>query len=164
MLWLRGIAFTVLVPCVVAVYVPHLFAAGLRGGWWHLGWYPIAAGVLIYSICLIDFLRAGGTPAIFFTRPLKLALGEEPARVVRSGLYRVSRNPMYLGVVTAIFGQALIYASAPIAWYGLLLFACFHLVVVWLEEPHLRRQHGEAYRAWCKEVPRWFGFSRPTRT
>jgi protein-S-isoprenylcysteine O-methyltransferase Ste14 len=162
MLWLRGIIFTVLVPCVVGAYVPHFYVEGegLRGGWWQLGWYLVALGAVVYAVCLVDFLMAGGTPAIFFTRPLKFALGEEPPRVVRNGLYRVSRNPMYLGVVMAVFGQALIYASARIAWYGVFLFLCFYLVVVLLEEPHLRRERGESYRDYCRQVPRWLGLPR----
>lgn len=159
MLWLRGLIFTVLVPCVVGAYVPHVLAGsrGLHGGWWQPGWYLIAAGTVVYAVCLLDFLRVGGTPAIFFSRPLKFALGEEPPKVVRARLYRVSRNPMYLGVVMAVFGQALIYASPQIAGYGVFLFLCFHLVVVMLEEPHLRRERGESYREYCRDVPRWLG-------
>ena len=162
MLWLRGLIFTVLVPCLVGAYVPHMYTGGraLRGGWWQLGWYPVAAGAVIYTICLVDFLRAGGTPAIFFTRALKFALGEEPSKVVRKGLYRVSRNPMYIGVVTAVFGQALIYASPQIAWYGFFLCVCFHLAVVLLEEPHLRTERGESYKEYCRQVPRWLGLPR----
>jgi protein-S-isoprenylcysteine O-methyltransferase Ste14 len=159
MLFLRGIIFTILVPCVVGAYLPHLCVEGrgLRGGWWQLGWCLVALGGGVYAVCLIDFLRAGGTPAIFFTRPLNFALGEEPPKVVRNGLYRVSRNPMYIGVVLAVFGQAVLYASARIAVYGVFLFACFHLVVVYLEEPHLRRLRGESYREYCRQVPRWLG-------
>jgi protein-S-isoprenylcysteine O-methyltransferase Ste14 len=162
MLWLRGLIFTVLVPCVVGAFVPHLYAGGrgLQVGWWQLGWYLVALGAVVYTMCLVDFLTAGGTPAIFFTRPLKFALGEEPPQVVRIRLYRVSRNPMYIGVVMAVFGQALIYASRQIAEYGVFLFVCFHLVVVLIEEPHLRQSRGESYQEYCRNVPRWLGLPR----
>lgn len=116
-----------------------------------------ATGAAIYAICLVDFLRSGGTPAIFFTRPLKLVLGEEPGTLVRNGLYRVSRNPMYLGVVTAVFGEALLYASRPVAVYAAALWMVFHLVVVLLEEPHLRKVRGAAFDEYCRQVPRWLG-------
>ena len=162
MLYLRGLIFTVLVPCVIGAYVPLLYAGdrSLQGGWWQLGWYLVALGAVVYGVCLVDFLRAGGTPAVFFTRPLKFALGEEPPEVVRTGLYRVSRNPMYIGVVTAVCGQALIYASRQMAWYGVFLFLCFHLVVVLVEEPHLRKKRGESYQEYCRQVPRWLGRPR----
>jgi protein-S-isoprenylcysteine O-methyltransferase Ste14 len=162
MTWLRGFIFTILVPCVIGVYVPHVLARGrgLQGGWWQLGWYAVTTGAAVYAICLVDFLRSGGTPAIFFTRPLKFLLGEEPPQLVRNGLYKVSRNPMYLGVVTAVFGQALLYASWQVAAYGAALCVIFHLVVVLIEEPHLRKVRGAAFGEYCSHVPRWLGLPR----
>ena len=156
-LWLRGFLFTALVPCVLGAWVPHLFVESrtLPGGRWVLGWLPTIAGAGIYIVCLIDFLNSGGTPAIFFTRPLKAVLGEEPPKLVRNGLYRLTRNPMYVGVTMAVFGQAVLYASRQIAWYGAFLWLCFHAVVVFLEEPHLRAERGEPYRQYFREVPRW---------
>ncbi len=76
---LRAAVFTLLCPGVVAVLVPSLILAGapVAAGWWRLGWAPLLAGGGIYLLCLLNFLAAGGTPAIFF-------------------------NPMYLGVVLAI--------------------------------------------------------------
>ena len=47
---------------------------------------------------------------------------------------------MYIGVVLSVFGQAIVFASRDIAVYGALLWLTFHIVVVALEEPHLREQ------------------------
>lgn len=162
MLWLRGLVSTVLVPAVIGGYRPRLIgpAAHPRGGFWNFGWLPIIAGTLIYAVCLLRFLSAGGTPAIFFTRPLRLLIGEEPSALVSAGLYRFTRNPMYTGVLMVIFGQAILFASASIAGYGLCVFACFHVVVVGLEEPHLRESRGEAYERYCGSVPRWLGLPK----
>lgn len=162
MLWLRGLIFTALGPTVVGFYVPHLLAGGhgLGGGLWQLGWLLVVPGTIVYGSCLIDFLLSGGTPAIFFTAPVRFVIGEEPRKLVRNGLYRFSRNPMYAGVVTAVFGQAALYASWPIAVYGAALCVLFHLVVVFLEEPHLRRTRGAVYEEYCREVPRWLGRRR----
>lgn len=161
-LWIRGLTFTLLIPCVVGVYVPGLFRGGgnAEGGPWNAGWLFVGLGATIYGLCLAEFLISGGTPAIFFTRPLKFLIGEEPPKLVRKGLYRVSRNPMYVGVLLAVFGQALIYASAGIAFYGAALWLCFHLVVVLLEEPHLRRERGRSYDDYRRQVPRWLGWPR----
>jgi len=157
MLWLRGVLFTMLVPCVVGWYIPHLYVEGrgLKGGFWQIGWIAVVIGAAVYVVCLFDFLLAGGTPMIFFARPLRFALGEEPAKLVRNGLYRVTRNPMYAGVVMAVFGQAILYGSGGIAQYGVFLWLMFHLVVIVLEEPHLRAERGEAYKEYCRQVPRW---------
>ena len=72
-------------------------------------------------------------------------------------LYSMSRNPMYVGVVLAVVGQAIVFASRAIAVYGAFLWLLFHLVVVALEEPHLRARYGEPYEAYCRRVPRWLG-------
>jgi len=163
MLWLRGALFTVLIPGVVGGYVPYVLSAGhgLHGGWFGLGWLLAIPGAILYGSCLIELLLSGGTPAIFFTRPLRFLLGEEPVKLVRNGFYRYSRNPMYLGVALAVFGQALLYASWPVAVYGTALCVCFQLAVVFLEEPHLRRTRGEAYDEYCRQVPRWLSLRGP---
>jgi protein-S-isoprenylcysteine O-methyltransferase Ste14 len=60
---------------------------------------------------------------------LGFLIGEQPPKLVRQGLYRISRNPMYVGVLIAVFGQALIFASEAVALYGVALWLCFHAVV-----------------------------------
>lgn len=155
--WIRGLIFTVLVPGTIAVYMPFRMAQRLTpsGGISEAGWLVSAMGALGYLWCFLGFLASGGTPAIFFTRPVRCLLGEEPHRLVQSGLYRISRNPMYVSVLLAIFGQALRYGSWPIAEYGLFVWLNFHIVVVAFEEPHLREERGPSYDAYCRRVPRW---------
>ena len=159
MLWLRGLTFTLLVPMVVGVWVPSLFdeTRTMRGGWRALGWAPVAVGASFYLASLLRFLQAGGTPSNYFLRPLRFALGEEPPVLVERGLYRITRNPMYVGVVTAVLGQAVVFGSWRIALYGALLWLWFHFVVRVLEEPHLRKKMGPAYEEYCRRVPRWLG-------
>jgi protein-S-isoprenylcysteine O-methyltransferase Ste14 len=159
-LWIRGLIFTLLVPCVVGGYIPYRIYAGsnAHGGLWNVGWLLVVLGAITYCLCLLSFLTSGGTPAVFFTRHLGFILGEEPPKLVRQGLYQVSRNPMYIGVVLAVFGQALIFASADVALYGAAIWLLFHLVVVLLEEPHLHKERGLSYDEYCRRVPRWLGW------
>jgi protein-S-isoprenylcysteine O-methyltransferase Ste14 len=163
MLIIRGLIFTLLVPGVVGVFVPwSLIDHGpLAGSPWTVGWLFIATGASIYLVCLSRFLAAGGTPMIFFARPLRALIGEEPSRVVSDGLYRVSRNPMYLGVLTTVVGQAIVFRSGNIAVYAIVLGLCCHFVVVLLEEPHLRAVRGAPYDEYCRRVPRWLGRPKP---
>src|SRR5436305_15088905 len=92
--------------------------SSVAGGWWAAGWFVTAVGAAIYLACLLSFLHSGGTPAPFFLRHLQAAIGSEPPKVVRDGLYRYSRNPMYVGVVVLIFGQAILFKSRNVAIYG----------------------------------------------
>src|SRR5690606_22414622 len=86
-----------------------------------------------------------GTPA-----PL-----DPPRRLVVRGLYHVVRNPMYYGVLNAIAGWIVFFGSLGVAIYGLGVAAAFHIFVVRVEEPTLRRQYGADYDAYCRSVNRW---------
>lgn len=163
MLLIRLVVFTLLAPGFVAVVVPLWLRREKTLAWnepvsW-AGWPVLAAGVLLYLWSALEFYRRGrGTPAIFFTRHLRFLIGEEPARPVSDGLYRVSRNPMYIGMVLTVAGQGFLWKSRSVLMYSVLLWVVFHFVVVWLEEPHLRTKGGAAYEAYCRSVPRWLGW------
>ena len=112
----------------------------------------VGASVLLESFA--RFARVGrGTPA-------PVAPTE---RLVVSGLYRHVRNPMYLAVVSAILGQALLFGSSELLWYGALMWLAFHLFVLLYEEPTLRRQHGDEYETYRAAVRRWRPRVRPYR-
>ena len=85
---------------------------------------------------------------------------EEPDKLVTDGLYRSSRNPMYLGLVLAGIGAALVSATLS----ALVLAAAFAITVrcwyIAFEENAMRRQFGDAYEAYCREVGRWLGRKR----
>ncbi len=157
MLALRSILFTILLPGTITIYVPSLLLRGgtpAHGPLRFLGLLPIVSGALAYFACVLEFLlRGGGTPALFITRPLRLLLGEEPKILIESALYKYTRNPMYLSVVAVVLGEAWLFESVALLSYALLLWLCFQVVVVFLEEPHLRRRPG--YREYCACVPRW---------
>ena len=111
-----------------------------------LGLALFLMGVAIYLWCAWDFAVKGlGTPA-----PI-----DAPRRLVVKGLYRFTRNPMYLGVSAMIFGQALYYGSFSIVVYLLAIVLAFNLFVRFYEEPTLRRLFGEPYDDYCRTVPRW---------
>jgi protein-S-isoprenylcysteine O-methyltransferase Ste14 len=141
--------FTVVVPGTVGWYVPQ----HLKGGGVELpfqakaaGLALLACGAAIYLWCAWDFATTGlGTPA-----PI-----DAPRVLVVKGLYRFTRNPMYVGVMSVILGQALYYGSSRIARYGCAVLAGFYLFVLLYEEPTLRRLFGQQYEDYCRKVPRW---------
>ena len=159
---IRTVIFLVLVPGSVTVLLPLNFyradhAAPEKLGWLRfLGWAPIAAGILLLLCAAAEFLLRGrGTPAVWFTEPLRFVLGREPQVLVQGTVYRYTRNPMYVGVLAILFGEALVWASPELLWYAVAACVVFELVVVLVEEPHLRRKRGPDYTRYCGEVPRW---------
>ena len=80
---------------------------------------------------------------------------DAPKRLVVKGLYRYVRNPMYIGVLLVILGWAALYDSYAVLQYAISMWVLFHILVIFMEEPILRRQFGESYKNYCKEVRRW---------
>ncbi len=149
MLFLRSIFFTVLIPGTVTVVVPYLIVSrGARTpsslNW--IGVLPIGVGAAVLFRCIWDFAVAGrGT----------LAPVDPPTRLVVRGLYRYVRNPMYVGVVLALLGEALLFASVPLLIHATVTLVVVHLFVVFYEEPALRRRFGESYEEYTRTVHRW---------
>jgi protein-S-isoprenylcysteine O-methyltransferase Ste14 len=149
----KTLLFTVLVPGTVTIYVPRriLFSRAGNdalpiGPLRYLGAALLAAGAAVYLWCAWDFATTGrGTPA-----PI-----DPPRSLVERGLYRHVRNPMYLGILLLLGGEALLFRSRALLAYAGLVFLFFFLFVVAYEEPALRRKFGQDYERYCDKVPRW---------
>src|SRR5690242_13964372 len=132
MIALKTLIFTILVPGTVAFIIPWLIRGQtppvemLSPSPWLLGLLPLLVGVTLYLWCAGAFTFIGkGTPA-----PI-----DAPVYLVRSGPYRWVRNPMYLGVLASIVGQAILFRSVALIGYALLVWLIVHLFVVSVEEP-----------------------------
>ncbi|HXG90309.1 MAG TPA: methyltransferase [Vicinamibacterales bacterium] len=143
------LAFLVL-PGTVAFLVPLVFIAeGPVAD--RRGLFLLAVGVAGLLCCVRDFYVSGkGT----------LAPWDPPRELVTVGLYRFSRNPMYLSVLTVIGSWAWLFQSAPLLLYAIGTLVVFGVRVVVFEEPWLARTHGEQWLAYKARVPRWSRFLR----
>jgi len=142
-----GSFFLVFLPTV-------MWAVNERLGWpvygfwlWDvLGIVLIAAGIIIFCYCTGLFVRFGkGTPA-----PI-----EPPQGLVRQGIYRYTRNPMYLGYFAIVLGEFFLVGSLALLFYGFLVLGIITAYLVGWEEPKLRERFGAEYDQYCQEVPRW---------
>lgn len=105
------------------------------------------AGAVVALWCVFAFALVGrGTPAPF----------DPPRRLVVRGPYRWVRNPMYVGAGVALAGASLFYRSLELLGFTALFFVVTHLFVLGYEEPTLRRLFGDEYRAYCRQVRRWW--------
>lgn len=84
----------------------------------------------------------------------RVGIDREPTALVTGGAFRVVRNPIFTGMALALLGMV---AVTPSAWtvMGWLFFAWVLALQVRLEEEHLVRLHGEAYRAYASHVGRF---------
>jgi protein-S-isoprenylcysteine O-methyltransferase Ste14 len=156
---LGSLVFFVLAPGVVAGLVP----------WWLTGWEVqqpleywallrvvgallLAAGVSVLVHSFVRFVVEGvGTPA-------PVAPTEN---LVVGGLYGYVRNPMYVAVLAAIVGQALLLGRLVLLVYAAIVAVAFVTFVRLYEEPTLRRRFGEEFEAYRRAVPAWWPRLRP---
>lgn len=140
-----------------------LLLIAVLGVWWlalvlpqsSLPWWlrlPLAVVLLLAGLvfCLAGlraFRRVGTT-----VNPVD---PEATSTLVRSGVYRLSRNPMYLGFVFLLLAQA-VWLQAP---FGLVVVAGF---IAWVtrfqivpEDRALRQRFGDEFTAYCAGVRRW---------
>jgi hypothetical protein len=89
-----------------------------------------------------------------------LAPWDPPRHLVASGLYRFSRNPMYVSVSLILLGWAMGFRSAGLLLYALAVMVAFHLRVIFHEEPYLARTHRDEWHRYSVRVPRWLFRSR----
>jgi protein-S-isoprenylcysteine O-methyltransferase Ste14 len=111
----------------------------------------LGAGILFW--CIRDFVTRGrGT----------LAPIDPPKQLVVQGLYRYVRNPMYLGVLILLLGEAAFFQSIALLRYTAAWFIIVNFLVVLYEEPSLRRRFGDSYDRYFGLVHRWVP-TRPAR-
>ena len=144
--------FFALAPGVVAGLVPWLLTDWeVRGGdsWSGLrlpGLFLLAAGAGALVGAFVRFVVEGlGTPA-------PVAPTEH---LVVGGLYRYVRNPMYLAVVAAILGQAMLFRQPVLLLWAVVVTAAVVSFVHLYEEPTLSRRYGAEYDEYRAAVPRW---------
>ncbi|MBI2331386.1 MAG: isoprenylcysteine carboxylmethyltransferase family protein [Chloroflexi bacterium] len=136
-------AFTFYLPYRLASIDRLLFQTGI----FHYLAIPASLlGALIIVQSSVEIVRNGfGTPAHF----------DAPKKLIVVGLYHYVRNPIYLGALFVVLGDILWFGSRMAFLYFLLYILGFHLLIVLIEEPILRRTFGSEYEEYCKSVPRW---------
>jgi protein-S-isoprenylcysteine O-methyltransferase Ste14 len=145
---IRAIAAFVALPGIVAFALPIAIgiSANLAVRYVALAAVPLCLGIFLLLWCVREFYVAGrGT----------LAPWDPPQHLVTTGPYRISRNPMYVGVVSSLVGWCVLWASRTLMIYTALFICGFHVRVILFEEPWAARKFGAQWHAYRTRVPRW---------
>lgn len=147
-----SVAWGVTLGGTFACILPYLF------GDWHvhrpLPYWQIAQGagcllILTGTIpvvqSFVEFVRAGGTPVP----------PASPPRLVVAGFYRHVRNPIYVGYVAVLLGEALLFGSRGLLVYTALSWCVGAMAVRFYEEPVLKRRFGRDYEEYLHHVRAW---------
>lgn len=152
---LGSAAFFVLAPGTVAGLIPWMITS------WEfrepvvvaqvLGALLIAGGLVPLVHAFVQFAKAGGTPMP----------AAPPEHLVVSGANRWVRNPMYVGILAIIVGQALLFGQLGLLLYAAIAWAATAAFVRFYEEPTLQRMFGVEYAEYRRAVPAWWPRLRP---
>lgn len=113
---------------------------------YHLvGVLPLLAGLALTSQGTTQFDRVGTNIKTF----------GEPDHFVTEGLFHVSRNPMYLGMVLALSGAAMLLGSLAVWLTVLTFFVVTDRWYIAFEEKVMQRKFGRRYTTYCAQVRRW---------
>jgi AhpD family alkylhydroperoxidase len=119
--------------------LPYWAAAQAAGG------LLICAGLVPIVQSFTEFVMADGTPV-----PVA-----SPPRLVVSGFYRCVRNPIYVGFLAILTGQALLFGSRGLLEYTAVAWCIGAAAVRFYEEPTLARKFGAEYQEYRRAVPAW---------
>ena len=143
--------FLMLAPGTVAGLLPWVMSHWRFGPLAHPALMAVAAAIIAVSAvalteCFVRFAwTAAGTPAP--AAPTR--------RLVVTGLYRRTRNPMYVGMAILLLAWA-VHLSAWLPFAGILAFVLYITrFQIRPEERALQRIFGEAFSAYCARVRRW---------
>jgi len=147
--------FSFILPVTVLVIIP----LWVEKEWtfqlsFHLlaGFLLMLSGLTLMFITISSFIKIGkGT----------LAPWSPPKKLVIKGPYRYVRNPMIIGVLTVLLGEALAFLSKSILIWAGEFFVINIIYFIIYEEPNLENRFGEQYRQYKKNVNTWVPRIRP---
>lgn len=152
-------------PAVTTVWAAYLLHAVLvaaaawrapLGRWAGAGGWLSAAGALLTALGVV----VAGLAVSRFASFQRMS-GRRTDRLVRSGLYAVSRNPQNLGWGLVLLGVSTLGRSTLALLLTLAFAGLLHVYLVTLEEPYLERLYGAEYREYRRRVRRYLGRRGP---
>lgn len=120
---------------------------------------PLALYTNVLALCLAMTGIAVALAGVLAFRRAKTTVDpripQQSSSLVIAGIYRYSRNPMYLGFLLILTG----YACYLQSWLALALLPLFVLYMnqfqIKPEEQHLLQKFGPGYQAYLQQVRRW---------
>jgi protein-S-isoprenylcysteine O-methyltransferase Ste14 len=112
--------------------------------WFYAGFVIYLLGVIIETMAMLNFF----TTAV-----------DKP---VNKGIYRFSRNPMYLGMFLIFLGTSIACVSLIFLMLTIIFMILSHVVVVY-EERFCTQKYGDSYQEYLNRIPRWIGIPKSNK-
>jgi protein-S-isoprenylcysteine O-methyltransferase Ste14 len=110
-----------------------------------IGVFVCLAGLLFLFLSLVSFGKS-----------FRVGIDtEHPAKLITTGVFAVSRNPIYVAFAFILLGQFLIFPNWILLVYMGAAIGLFHRQVL-REEDYLKEHYGKEYSEYCNRVRRYF--------
>lgn len=140
------------VPFLISIAMNYLFPFSMVQGIWRQGLLVFGIALIVGGIRLAVHARRAFAEFRQPTDP-----GRPTSKVIKTGVFAMSRNPLYLACVLIFLGLALAL-NMPWALAALLLSIILcHYVLILPEERYLKAKFGEEYEQYTASVNRWWG-------
>ncbi len=142
-------------PIWAMIYLAVAAGVSWAAGWPQMGW-PSQHEAVGMTLFFGGWILPVWAFVLFRLEGTELDPTSDANRsLVTRGPFRVTRNPMYLGLTVATLGMAVWVGSWPMLAAPIALFATANWAHIPFEEAKMRRQFGEAYDAYAARVRRW---------
>jgi len=142
-------------PFLIAIALQLAVPLSLPRGFLTPAFILVGAALIVLGVALIVLTRREFAQHGQLTDP-----GHATSKIITTGVFSISRNPLYLGVVCAVAGIAL---AVNLPWALVLLLpalvAC-HYILIAPEERYLAAKFGDEYTRYAAAVHRWIGRAR----
>jgi protein-S-isoprenylcysteine O-methyltransferase Ste14 len=108
-----------------------------------------------FLIIGFGFVMALWSRSLFLKNSTTLQLYEEPTSLVTTGPFRLSRNPIYLGMASILLGVAVVQGTPVALAFPVIFVMLIEFFIIPGEEQNLEKIFGERYREYKKNVRRW---------
>ena len=145
---LAGLSFMVIIPAfLVFLNISFNYFQLENSILFYTGVFFIIVPAIYFWYCTGLFSFFGnGTPA-----PI-----EPPEKLVVEGIYKYTRNPMYLCYFLIILGEFLVLGYILLLYYFFFIVVFINIYIIFFEEPVLEKRFKEDYNNYKDRVPRWF--------
>ena len=140
------------IPFLISIVLQWLVPLSLPQGSLGQAFIPVGIVLIVVGLSFIVLARRE-----FAQYRQSMEPGQPISKIVRTGVFSISRNPLYLGIAMALSGIALVL---NILWILVLLIPALilcYVVLIAPEERYLTHKFGDEYRAYAASVHRWFG-------
>ena len=143
------------IPFLISIAIHFVLPFSLPQGIFRQG--LISMGIVLIIIG-IGFVVLARREFAYFSQPTDP--GHPTSKVVNTGVFTISRNPLYLGCVFIFLGLAL---ALNMLWALVMLLLsiiiCLYVLII-PEEQYLAAKFDEEYKEYTASVHRWFGYNR----